>query len=140
MIARYADAVAYDIPEPPDGTRIEFVFETDVYAAWRNDASSVVAGWADAPGDGGATWCVYPDSCPRSWASMIQLFGETLRDAVRLVPIFEEIEPAPCGCPVTRRVATVLRHTRRCSDKQAAQRIVTDSGSWAGTTEPANDF
>lgn len=70
------------IPEPPDGARIEWEHWTDVYAAWRDDASSAEAGWT--PGDGGQVWCVYPDSVPRTWISMIHEFGDSLRNARRL--------------------------------------------------------
>ncbi len=69
------------IPEPPDGARIEFNYGTDRYAAWRNDASSVEAGWRPNQG-----WCLYGQTVPCSWAVMWLQFGESLRDAVRLVP------------------------------------------------------
>lgn len=75
-----------DIPEPPDGTRIEFTHCTDVFAAWRDDASSAAAGWTT--GDGGEVWCLYCHSVPRTWAWMLAQFGSSLRDAVRLVPDF----------------------------------------------------
>jgi hypothetical protein len=40
------------LPEPPNGTRLEFEHWTDVYAVWRDDESSRVAGWrtGDAAG------------------------------------------------------------------------------------------
>jgi hypothetical protein len=72
------------VPEPPDGTRIEFEHHTDVYAAWRDDASSAQAGYT--VGDGGEVWCLYGSSVPRSWPVMWLEFGESLRTAVRLVP------------------------------------------------------
>lgn len=37
-------------PEPPDGTRIEFEYGTDVYAAWRDDESSRGSGWRAGSG------------------------------------------------------------------------------------------
>ncbi len=73
-----------NIPEPPDGTRIEFIHDADVYAAWRDDESSAEAGWR--PGDGGETWCVYPSSVPITWRQMVADFGDSLNTATRLVP------------------------------------------------------
>lgn len=73
------------LPEPPDGTRIEFEHWTDVYAAWRDDASSVETGWT-----GGEVWCLYGKSVPKTWDQMWALFGESLRTAVRLVPVVED--------------------------------------------------
>lgn len=78
------------IPEWPDGTRIEFEHQTDVYAAWRDDESSVRAGWT--AGDGGDVWCLFGNSVPRSWAVMWLEFGESLRTAVRLVPHPEDAD------------------------------------------------
>lgn len=79
------------VPEPPDWTRIEFTSNTDVYAAWRSDASSVAAGWRG--GDGGEVWCLYGESVPRTWAWMIAMFGaDALRDAVRLIPVERPVE------------------------------------------------
>ena len=73
------------LPEPPDGTRIEFEHWTDVYAAWRDDESSRRAGWPH--GDGGRVWCVYGETVPKSWVEMVKTFGEeSLALAVRLVP------------------------------------------------------
>ncbi len=71
------------IPEPPDGTRLEWVHGTDRYAAWRDDASSVEAGWR--AGDGGEVWCLYPSSVPITWLEMWLMFGDSLRGEVRLV-------------------------------------------------------
>jgi hypothetical protein len=82
------DTVVYLDPpplaEPPDGTRIEFEHHTDVYAAWRDDASSAQAGYA--VGDGGEVWCLFGSTVPRSWAIMWLEFGDSLRTAVRLIP------------------------------------------------------
>ncbi len=69
------------IPEPPDGTRIEFEHHTDVYAAWRDDDCSAYAGYP--PGQG---WCMFGSTVPRSWTIMWLEFGESLILAVRLVP------------------------------------------------------
>jgi hypothetical protein len=70
------------LPEPPDGTRIEFEWHSDVYGAWRDDDSSVEAGYEPSVG-----WCIYPESVPMTWADMIGHFGEdALRLAVRLTP------------------------------------------------------
>ncbi len=74
------------IPEPPDGARIEFEHNTDVYAAWRDDASSVKAGWAADHG-----WCLFGSSVPRTWAIMWLEFGESLRTMVRLTPNPEDV-------------------------------------------------
>lgn len=67
------DATSTPPPEPPDGSRIEFTHDTDVYGAWRNDSSSVAAGW---PADHG--WCLYGDDVPRTWAEMWETYGESL--------------------------------------------------------------
>lgn len=73
------------LPEPPDGTRIEFEAGTDVYAAWREDGSSRQAGYT--VGDGGEVWCLYGSAIPQTWASLVEDFGEeALRLAVRLHP------------------------------------------------------
>lgn len=78
------------VPEPPDGTRIEFEYGTDLYAAWRDDESSRQAGWT--PGDGGEVWCLYSESLPRTWNDLIHHFGEdALRLAVRLTPVAEDL-------------------------------------------------
>lgn len=76
------------LPEPPDGTRIEFEHGTDVYAAHRDDASSAQAGWSS--GNGGYVWCLYGESVPKPWAIMWLEFGDSLRTAVRLVPVRED--------------------------------------------------
>lgn len=74
------------LPEPPDGTRIEFEAATDLEAAHRDDAGSVRAGW---PADHG--WLVYGRSVPMTWAAMLDEFGyHALRYAVRLVPVEED--------------------------------------------------
>lgn len=72
------------IPEPPDGSRIEFEYGTDRFAAWRDDEESVKADWP--AGDGGWVWCVYPETVPKPWSLMWLMFGESLRSAIRLVP------------------------------------------------------
>lgn len=72
------------LPEPPDGTRIEFEHCADVEAAHRHDDSSRRAGWPF--GDGGATWLMYGHSVPWQWARMIAEYGpEPLRLAIRLL-------------------------------------------------------
>jgi hypothetical protein len=73
------------LPEPPDGTRIEFEHYTDVYAAWRDDTSSIQCGWP--AGDGGWVWCLYGETVPKTWDQMWAAFGESLATAVRLVPV-----------------------------------------------------
>jgi hypothetical protein len=74
------------LPEPPDGTRIEFEAWTDREAAWRDDAGSVRAGW---PRDHG--WLVYGRTVPMTWAAMLEEFGyHALKYAVRLVPVPED--------------------------------------------------
>jgi|SRR6185369_2750974 hypothetical protein len=72
--------------EPPDGTRLEFEHHTDVYAAWRDDASSRAAGWSREYG-----WCLYPETVPKTWAQMVEMFGDSLKTAVRLVPHLEDV-------------------------------------------------
>lgn len=76
-------------PEPPDGTRLEFEFWTDIYAVWRDDDSSRRAGWPT--GAGGRTWCIYGQSVPMTWAELWEMFGEALLTAVRLVPHPDDI-------------------------------------------------
>lgn len=75
---------AAPLPEPPDGTRMEFEHGTDLYAAARDDASSARAGYT--AGDGGDVWCLYGETVPMPWAAMYLRFGEPLALAVRLVP------------------------------------------------------
>lgn len=77
------------LPEPPDGTRIEFEHATDVYAAWRDDASSGQAGYP--VGDGGEVWCLYGSTVPRTWMVMWLEFGDSLATAVRLIPVPEDV-------------------------------------------------
>lgn len=86
------------IPEPPDNTRIEFEHHTDVYAFWRDDESSRLAGYP--VGDGGVVWCEYGSSVPVTWASMVADFGESLLLAIRLVPVPED-EPNRRRWPTT---------------------------------------
>lgn len=75
------------LPEPPDGTRIEFEAMTDLEAAWRDDASSVAAGYPK-----GCGWLVYGRTVPMTWADMIDEFGyHALKYAVRLVPVAEDV-------------------------------------------------
>lgn len=77
--------MAYDhiIPEPGDGTRLEFEYGTDLYAVWRDDESSRAAGWRT--GAGGETWCLYGESVPRTWDWLRAEFGdEVLANAQRL--------------------------------------------------------
>lgn len=69
-----------DIPEPPDGSRIEFEHHTDIYGAWSDSAPSVEAGWSPTQ-----RWCVYPGAVPHDWACMQRQFGESLRTARRMV-------------------------------------------------------
>lgn len=72
------------VPEPPDGTRLEFEFGTDLYAIWRNDLESARAGYVY--GDGGRTWTFYGSATSHTWQSMIDEFGaDVLRNAVRLL-------------------------------------------------------
>jgi len=77
------------MPEPPDGTRLEFEHWTDVYAIWRDDESSRVAEWKT--GDGGWVWCLYGQSVPTTWAEMWEMFGESLETAIRLIPHPDDI-------------------------------------------------
>lgn len=72
---------AVDIPEPPDGSRIEFTYATDRYAAWRDTESTVLAGW---PAD--MSWCVYPASVGHTWWCMQRTFGPALEGAILLAP------------------------------------------------------
>lgn len=75
------------LDEPPDGTRLEVVYNTDRYGAWRDVAASVEAGW---PAD--ECWTLYPQTVPHSWYCMQRTFGSVLATATRLYP-----EPGPAG-------------------------------------------
>ncbi len=77
----------FTMPEPPDGTRLEFEYHSDLYAAYRHDESSREAGWT--AGDGGKVWGIYPGSVPVTWAEMCGMFGSVLESATRLVPVVD---------------------------------------------------
>jgi len=75
-----------EYPEPPDGTRIEFQEHGspggDLIAIYRDDQSSVDAGWPAA-----ARWCEYGHSVPMTWDKILR--DPRLRpavDGVRLLP------------------------------------------------------
>lgn len=88
-LSEFVEPVALP-PEPPDGTRLEWESDTDVYAAWRDDASSAQAGWST--GDGGAVWCVYGGCVPVTWEALCATYGRhNLALAVRLVPVAEDL-------------------------------------------------
>lgn len=72
------------LPEPPDGTRLEFVHETDLYAMRRDDHESRAAGWP--AGAGGVTWVLYGRSAPLAWPVIWLIFGDSLRTATLLLP------------------------------------------------------
>lgn len=73
-----------NLPEPADQTRLEFESCTDVYAVWRDDETSAVAGYP--VGDGGKTWCQYGRTVPQTWAELQTDFGAcALALAARLV-------------------------------------------------------
>lgn len=61
--------------EPPDGSRIEWEYGTDLYAAWRDDEEGKVAGYE--VGDGCANWVVYGSSVPITWKQLNQDFDGT---------------------------------------------------------------
>lgn len=87
-VIRYDEFVSVmvpDISEPKDGTRLEFVHNTDVYGMWRDDASSAEAGYP--VGTGGETWTPYPNSIPATWTRMLVIFGESLIGATMLEPV-----------------------------------------------------
>lgn len=116
------------LPEPPDGTRIEFEYYTDVYAAWRDDDSSRRAGWSH--GDGGKVWVVYPGSVPKTWAELGQEFGwDVLALAVRLVPHPDDVanyEKWPTHTVQMREAAArALRRARALTEPQP---LVADGG------------
>jgi hypothetical protein len=75
---QYPDA---GIPEPPDGSRLEFVFATDRYAAWCDVESSLLAGWPAV-----MCWTLYPDSISHTWRCMQRTFGPALDGAILLAP------------------------------------------------------
>lgn len=62
-------------PEPPDKTRLEFECGTDVYAAWRDDEASRIAGWPS--GGGGRVWCLYGHTVPVTWAKLNEEYDNT---------------------------------------------------------------
>lgn len=63
----------------PDGARIEWVYCTDVFAAWKDTASSVRAGW---PAE--MSWVIYPGSVPRTYAELREEFEGATDEAVLL--------------------------------------------------------
>ncbi len=80
------------VPEPPDGSRIEFVYHTDPYAAWRDDQSSVRAGWSATEG-----WCLFGQTVPVSWATLCEMFADdpdALANLVVWVPGPREVPTA----------------------------------------------
>lgn len=80
------------IPEPPDGTRIEFEHWTDVYGAWKNVASSVCAGWRPDQ-----CWMVYGGrSVPCTWDELIGEFSEdSIAGATVLAPVGVMLDHVP---------------------------------------------
>lgn len=76
--------------EPPDGTRLEFECGTDVYAVWRDDHSSEVAGWST--GDGGKVWLEYGRTVPVTWDELNEEFCDCPKlFGVRLVVHTDDI-------------------------------------------------
>lgn len=74
------------LAEPPDGTRMEFAHYTNVYGAHRDDASSREAGYSADCG-----WLLYGETIPCTWPMLYAQFGDSLRTAVRLVPVAEDL-------------------------------------------------
>lgn len=74
-----------DLPEPKDGARIEFSYNTDLYGAHNDVASSVQANWP-----ANVSWCLYGGTVPHTWECMIRTFGPAMRRAVRLYPATAE--------------------------------------------------
>lgn len=72
-----------DFPEPENGARLEFVYATDRYAAWRDIASSVEAGWPVI-----SSWCLFGKSVPvpHTWECLLRTFGPAIRQGIRLYP------------------------------------------------------
>lgn len=77
-----------ELPELPDGTRLEFEYGTDVYAFWRDDGESALAGYTF--GDGGCTWMEYSRSVPVTWAVMCATYGEDVLAAGRRLLVHPE--------------------------------------------------
>lgn len=99
------------LPEPPDGTRLEFEAGTDVYGVWRDDESSRRAGYPI--GDGGETWCLYGSDVPKTWVQMVDEFGaDALALAVRLVPVAEDL-------PNRERWPTEVMYREDRADREA---------------------
>lgn len=72
------------LPEPPDLTRLEFESGKDIYAFWRDDSSSAIAGYGYGPG--ARTWMEYGRTVPVSWHVLCATYGvEELEGAVRLL-------------------------------------------------------
>jgi hypothetical protein len=72
------------IPEPCDGSRIEFEYNGDVYAAWRDAASTARTGH-----DPEQTWRVHGHHrpAPMSWRELIDEYGEgAIAGAIVLLP------------------------------------------------------
>lgn len=69
------------LPEPASRSRIEFGFQTDRYAAWRDDEQTVLAGYPAA-----MCWVVYPEAVGHTWLCLQRTFGPALGQAILLQP------------------------------------------------------
>jgi hypothetical protein len=71
----------FGLPEPPNGSRIEFGFGTDRWAAWRNDEQTALAGAPPA-----MRWSLYPEPDGHTWSCLQRTFGSCLAEAILLTP------------------------------------------------------
>lgn len=95
-----------ELPELPDGTRIEFEYGTDVYAFWRDDEESALAGHAF--GNGGRTWMEYGRSVPVTWAVMCATYGEDVLAAAQRLLVHPEDEHKRRSWPTQEHKREIL--------------------------------
>lgn len=84
------------IPEPPDGSIIQFESPgRDVHAAWSSSASSVAAGWEPEE-----RWLYYGKTIPQTWEELMEDFGgEKLSRFVFLTPAPPSVRDADSPAP-----------------------------------------
>lgn len=96
-----------ELPELPDGSRIEFEYGTDVYAFWRDDEESALAGCTYGPG--GVTWMEYGRSVPPvSWAVLCATYGEDVLAAGRRLLVHPEDVDKRRGWPTQEHKREIL--------------------------------
>lgn len=121
------------IPEPPDGTRLEFDHNTDIYGAFRDDHDAHDAGWTNE------VWLLYGDSIPKTWRQMVETFGvDSLRSAVKLMPESISIRQA---LAIARNYAGIDggHHKMWVIDQMVRVLTGDDYPAWVAETENGED-